>query len=333
VFVKRLREVDGFDLRNIPRTTPRHAESLPSYVPFIYHPNRRMGVLDVPVVALPLHRFYSRVDGRPRFANRAQIENAFRIAPHTRILLIGCGRDKPIEAWWALSAQRRVIIETLCDLGITAVTSPNYSLFTDKPRYDDMYNMKRIGNAWHEILAEGMPCALHLNARTRYDYWRLAQFIDDRDDVTEVAFEFGTGAAWPQRRPFHIQHLAKLARYVRQPLRMIMIGGTYAIPSLVTAFANLTYVDTSAFMNTIHRQQLYLGNDGKTKKSPQPTNPGEPVDSLLVKNIQFMRTHIATLIRESQMMAEPGGSAPKQENPETAPSETAVPSSVPAEDR
>ena len=53
-FVARYREVDGFDLANIPIATPLLPPDLPSYVPLIFHRNRRAALLDVPVVALPL---------------------------------------------------------------------------------------------------------------------------------------------------------------------------------------------------------------------------------------------------------------------------------------
>ena len=154
-YVDRYREVDGFDLHNIPRARPCLPPDLPSYIPLIFHRNRRAGLLDVPAVALPLHKFYSRRDGSLRYKTRAEIEDAFRVNRKARIILVGCGRDKPIEAWWNLSSQRRVILSALADLGIELITAPNYSLFTDVPRHDNMYNIKRIGIAWYEAIDFG----------------------------------------------------------------------------------------------------------------------------------------------------------------------------------
>lgn len=93
-----------------------------------------------------------------------------------------------------------------------------------------MYNMKRIGTAWQEFVGRGLPGAYHLNARTVHDYRRLASFIDARDEVTDVAFEFGTGAAWPQRRGFHLDQLVQLAKRVGHPLNLVMIGGASPFP-------------------------------------------------------------------------------------------------------
>ncbi len=49
-YVNRYREVDGFDLTNIPRAKPCLPPNLPLYVPLIFHRNRRETLLDVPAV-------------------------------------------------------------------------------------------------------------------------------------------------------------------------------------------------------------------------------------------------------------------------------------------
>ena len=324
-YVVRYREVDGFELNNIPRATPCLPPDLPSYIPLIFHRNRREELLDVSAVGLPLHKFYSRRDGYLRYKTRAEIEAAFRVKKNARIILVGCGRDRPIEAWWGLSSQRRVILKALADLGIELVTAPNYSLFTDVPRHDNMYNIKRIGIAWHEAVDSGMPCALHLNGRTEHDYERLAKFISQRAEATDVAFEFKTGGAWRGRRAFHHRQLAEVARQVRKPLRMVMIGGLPAIPVLAPAYDKLTFIDTSAFMKAMHRQRLVAGNDGNVLGVTEPTQRGAPVDALLVSNIEIMRAHVARLINESRLTQSPSGSAPPLENPETDSSEQGRP--------
>ncbi|MBS4004954.1 MAG: DUF4417 domain-containing protein [Afipia sp.] len=290
-FIERMREINGLELDNLPRTQPCPATGIPSYVPYIYHGNRRALPLDIPAVALPLRRFY-RSDGSVAFTSRAHIEATFGIAPGTRIVLIGSGRDKPIEAWWGLSDQRRTVIAALRALGISLITGPNYSIFTDEVRYNDMYNMKRIGTAWQEIVAGGVPGAYHLNARTPQDYRRLARFIGEREEVREVAFEFKTGASWRKRRLFHLAELAQLAGRVGRPLNLIMVGGITALPMLAAAYAKITYIDTSAFMGAVHRQRIYVANDGKMRKVSELTLTGQPVDGLVADNIATMRARV-----------------------------------------
>jgi hypothetical protein len=294
-FRDRMREVNGLELGNIPRAAPCAAPALPSYIPYIYHGNLRAVPLDIEAVALPLRRFY-RPDGRPRFTCRTEVEAVFGIAPHTQIVLIGSGRDAAIEAWWKLSEKRRPLLAALRALGVALITGPNYSMFTDEVRYNDMHAMKRIGTTWQEIVGAGTPGAYHLNARTPQDYRRLATFLAARPEVTDVAFEFKTGAAWRTRLGFHLEELAQLPGRVGRPLHFVMIGGINAIPVLAPAFGRVTYIDTSAFMNAVHRQRLYLNNEGKMKKIAELTLTGQPIDDLLVENLATMRAWVESLL-------------------------------------
>jgi hypothetical protein len=294
-FLQRMREVNGLELGNIPRAAPCAAPALPAYIPYLYHGNRRAVPLDIAAVALPLRRFF-RPDGRPRFTSRAEVEATFGIAPHTQMVLVGSGRDATIEAWWKLSEQRVPLLAGLRALGVALITGPNYSMFTDEVRYNDMHAMKRIGTTWQEIVGAGIPGAYHLNARTSHDYQRLAAFIAARPEVTDVVFEFKTGAAWRKRLPFHLHELALLPTGVARPLRFVMIGGINAIPRLAPAFSRVTYIDTSAFMNAVHRQRLYLNNQGTMKKISELTLTGQPIDDLLVENLATMRDRVESLL-------------------------------------
>jgi hypothetical protein len=295
-FLERMREVNGLELDDIPRAAPCPAPVLPAYIPYLYHGNRRAAPPALDTVALPLRRFY-KPNGQLRFTERAAIDAHFGIRPQTRIALIGSGRDKPIEDWWKLSERRIPLIAELRALGIVLITGPNYSMFTDEVRYNDMHAMKRIGTTWQEIADGGIPCAYHLNARTAHDYRRLAAFITARPEVADVGFEFRTGAAWRTRLPFHLHELAQLTARVQRPLHLVMVGGMAALPAMAAVFDRVTYIDTSAFMNAMYRQRLYPGNDGKMKKVPELTLIGQPVDGLLSDNLDTMRRRVEDGLR------------------------------------
>jgi hypothetical protein len=158
-----------------------------------------------------------------------------------------------------------------------------------------MHAMKRIGTAWQEIVATGIAGAYHLNARTPHDYGRLARFIAERPEITDVAFEFRTGASWRMRLPFHVAELTKLSAHVGRPLHLVMIGGMKVFPKLQSAFARVTYIDTSAFMNAVQRQRLFVGDDGKMKKIPELTLMGQAIDGLLSDNVATMRSRVESL--------------------------------------
>jgi hypothetical protein len=91
-------------------------------------------------------------------------------------------------------AQRRDAIRALRSLGVTLVTTPNFSLFIDQPRWDDLHSQKRIMIVHEEFLSEGLPAALHVNARTERDWERWTEYIAARPELTHIAFEFATGA-------------------------------------------------------------------------------------------------------------------------------------------
>ncbi len=114
--------------------------------------------------------------------------------------------------------------------------------------------MKRIALVYQEFLSEGMPAALHVNARTERDWERWRDFIAGREEVTHLAFEFATGAGWGDRLNWHADQLCRLASAVSRPLHLIVRGGTTILPRLAASFDKLTCLETS----TTHRSMLFL---------------------------------------------------------------------------
>lgn len=194
-FAPPIREVSGFSFDNVPRAQELVSPNLPAVVPAIFHNDNRCNVFNgSPTVCLPLFSVVPRADGHERFMDPHNLAKHFGIAVGTSVILSGTAKDAPLERWWSLGPRRRDAIKAMLDLRISMVTSPNYSLFTDQPRTDDLHSMKRIALAHEEFLSEGLPAALHVNLRTEKDMERWAEFIIARPEVTHVAYEFGTGA-------------------------------------------------------------------------------------------------------------------------------------------
>jgi hypothetical protein len=225
-----------------------------------------------------------RTDGRARYANFESLADGFRVARDTRIILTGIAEDAPLERWWSLGAGRRDAIRDLLDLGISMVTTPNYSLFTDQPRWDDMHSMKRIAIVHQEFLSEGLPAALHVNARTDKDWERWIEYIGGRPEITHIAYEFGTGSGWPGRIDWHAKQLADLAGTVDRPLHLVVRGGLKVLPLLKKSFAGLTLLDTSVFLKTMKRQRARLAVGGMVEWVPCPTEANEMLENLLAHN-------------------------------------------------
>jgi hypothetical protein len=281
--VARMHEVRGIELSNVPASVPVASPDLPLLVPMIYHGYSRSRPLQAKTIALSLYQMFDKMRGSVRFQNRRALLEHFQIADDTTIILSGTQEDFLIERWWNL-ANREEVTRHLIHLGISMITTPNYSLFGDVPRLDNLFNMKRIALVWSEIQREGMPCAIHLNARTDRDFQRWTEFLRDHTEITHVAFEFGTGAGSPNRIDWHMIHLGNLARQVARPLHLIVRGGTGELRTLRNTFAGITLIDTSAFLKAHRRQRLLLTGNG-LKSAPAPTEKGMPLDDLLDANI------------------------------------------------
>lgn len=284
--VSRSLEVKGFEFTNVPAARAIAVTPLPLTAPMIFHGSCRARALDSSTVVLSLFQMF-RNDGTPRFSSRAELIRWYRLRDDAVIILSGVHEDYLIERWWRMK-EREAMTRSLASLGVALITTPNYSLFGDVPRLDNLFNMKRIALVWSEIQKEGVPCALHINARTPTDYDRWTVFLRDHPEISHVAFEFATGAGTLNRIDWHVNQLRALARRTPQPLHLIARGGINILGPLRQSFAGLTFVDTGSFVRTQRRQRL-TDMHGQLVPVAAPTAPQAPLDDLLESNIAATR--------------------------------------------
>jgi Domain of unknown function (DUF4417) len=307
-FAQRVREIDGFSLDNVPRARVLQPPRLPALVPTIFHSDKRHGTFSASSTAcLPLYRVICRNDGQTRYANPQALATGFGIDRDVSIILTGTAFDPPLEPWWSLGAGRLDAIRKLRDLKVSMVTTPNFSLFTDQPRWDDMHSMKRIALVHEEFLREELPAALHVNARTERDWERWSEYVAARPEVTYVAFEFGTGAGWAERMDWHANQLSLLAEAADRPLYLVVRGGAKVLPVLIKAFAGTTILETSAFVKTVKRQRAALNAKGIVEWAPCPTDATEMLDNLFAENWRTVAASYAGLIGKSVPPLEAAG--------------------------
>lgn len=284
-FAERVREIEGFDLSNVPRAKVLPSPPLPRLVPVLYHKTKRTVPFAGPeAVCFPLYSVIRRHNGQARYLNRGELSAGFTVDPNIPVILTGTAHDPALERWWSLGPERRDAIQALRSLGISLVTTPNFSLFVDQPRWDDMHSMKRIAIVHEEFLSAGLPAALHLNARTDNDWARWREYISVREEITHVAFEFATGAGWKDRIEWQAGQLAGLARAIERPLHLVVRGGNTMLPDLENAFAKVTLLDTTVFMKTSYRQKALLDKSGTVAWTKSPTQAHESLDELLATN-------------------------------------------------
>ncbi len=190
-------------------------------------------------------------------------------------------------------------------IGLTLITTPNYSVLTDVPRTDNLHSMNRILLAWTEMAAAGLPAALHVYGRTQHDYVRWAALIADRLEIEILAFEFATGCGRGERMDWHVTELCALAGRVERPLTLVIRGGGRKVAKLRRHFAQVTLIETEAFSRTIRRRRAFLTESGRIKWAKHPTPKGAPIDDLLAHNIAQVRASYVTAAKAALPLRPP----------------------------
>lgn len=186
-YVDRVREVGTFEFDNVPRNDALGAPDLPGLIPMVYHKSRLIQPISAGAVALPFRRMFNQRSGSARHDHPLALRSAFGLAPDTEIIVSGAGRDAALERWWSIGEDERcATIHAFKKAGVGLVTSPNFSLFSDRPRWDDLHAMKRIALVHQEFLAGGLPAALHVNGRDEFDFERWATFVAAREEITHL---------------------------------------------------------------------------------------------------------------------------------------------------
>lgn len=293
-FAFRVQEVGGFAL-NLPQAPSLALPTLPLVVPEIFHGSNRNRPFAPAVASVSLYSMFDRKEGKPKYQTRADLCDNFKISTDTPVLLTAIQRDRPLERWWELGhARRRTIIQAARDCGAVLATTPNYSLFLDRPRWDDLHAMKRIALAHSEFLEAGMPAALHVNGRTEADFDRWAAFIAVHPEVTHLSFEFTTGTGRPTRRGQHVLWLCGLATSVGRPLHLLVRGGSDLLPELCAAFAGVTFLETTTFLKTMMRFRAI--QNSTVDWWPYPTAVKQPLDDLFETNWEICRDAIMKIM-------------------------------------
>jgi hypothetical protein len=291
-FRQRVQEIGGLVLDRVSIERKPQGPVLPDHVPHLFHASGRKEPLVVPAVAVKLAQLFDKRTGVPRFASRKALLRRFMIADAASIVVTGVDDDPMIERWWAIGQKaRRQVIATLCEMGVAIATTPNFSVSVNWPRPGDLAAMKRILLCCAEIMEAGLPAALHVNGRTPRDFERWAEVLRRLDGITHLAYEFTTGAAHGERRDQHVAWLSELAARIDRPLHLIVHGESRVVIPLQRAFAQVTWIDTSSFIKTVHRRRAERsGNDELAwplVRMPQ----GAPLHELLAHNVRESRDH------------------------------------------
>jgi hypothetical protein len=297
-------DVGGLTNFTISQLQGLNPTELPEYITQFQHGYGGLSYpLDAPVIAIPLKELLKkRANGSygPKFTNATALRAHYKIGSQTRILLIGVSLDGPIEQFWA-EHRKHDVPKALAELGLMGVTTPNYSFFTDVPRFQILRNRKRILLTAKRLSDAGVPVAPHLNANTDADWMFWLTFLTEHPEITVVTVEFQTGCKTDQASDELLKRLITLQENLNRPLHPIMVGGGQLFLPARQSFNSFSVVDSRPFMETVHRQKLDKNGAGEYVWQKTTTAPGEPLDGLLRHNLEAHIAKLSSPISESAL--------------------------------
>lgn len=280
-----VREVDGFASRGF--VASRQTSSPPEYIPLLRLGVARGETLDLRAGAVSLYDVLrAAMDGR--ITTPHELRHAIGLPDRAAVYLDAVGHDRTIEPLWAIPA--KVIADALKPLQPTFVSTPNYSMFLDVPRHDNLINLRRIEISAIEFASVGLPVVCHIHGRTPRDYQRMAEFVKRSPGISVIAAEFGTMGRSPERKQWHAKHLSTLAQSVGRSLTIVARAGVPVLRDLRSAFGNVTRLDTRPLHTACQRSWAYV--DGERLRWQQsPTRPDESIAKCLENNCHVLKAY------------------------------------------
>lgn len=269
-------------------TLRQHQHDLPTYIPLIQHGNRRTTPLHIPYAALTTFDV-TRRDKRTKDMIRdpQALRQKFHLQPNTALLLSSIAPDNLLESYWR-HRNHRQLVQGLKAIAPTHVIAPNFSLFHDVPRFDNLANIKRSLQCAEELSNAGISVIPYIAGTTEHDWERWTSFFKEQPAIRMICKEFQTGTARKSIGEWHIHRITELQQRLGRALHIVAPGGRRYRRQLST-FEGVTILDSVPFMRTMHRRQLLASG---WQDAPTPTNA--PLDDLLAHNIAAYAARITT---------------------------------------
>lgn len=292
-YARKVREIGGYNDHRIGPMQQRDVR-LPVYVPLVHHGYSRISQLNIEAVAICPYNFLKLSNGRylPKVKDRASLCQKFRIADNTKLILCGTAKDKPLERYWS-HRRREKTMDVIAEISPDLYIAPNFSMFLDVPRPDNLFNIKRQLLCISELSAAGVSVVPHISATMPHDWNNWGSFLNEHDDIEHIAFNFQTGYSKPHLGKEALALLAQLQQDLGRELSLIMVGGSQFLTEAMMHFTRLTVIDSNPFMRSYHRRRLVLNGPGKRYWVKSLTKPGLPIDELLQGNVENYATQMA----------------------------------------
>lgn len=293
-------EVGGLELNRFVQNV-RAPRALPFYIPCLLDRGSISGPLQLPVVALPIYSIVEPSTGLSRFKSREELLTHFRVDTRARLVVTSTGKDKYLERFWT-ALRPKTTAESLKALRPDLIATPNFSLYCDTVRHDNLVSMKRIAFSFEAFANAGLPVALHVNSRTEQDFVRWTEYVASSPHISVLTYEFGTGGKSSARHRWHAEQLVQLAARITRPLTLLVRGGAALLPEFAKSYSQVIFLDTTALMKARHRRR---GSNvhGKTVWRSVRTAPNDTIDAIFLHNVRVRRSMTRALLQSSPVKA------------------------------
>lgn len=298
LYRRRLADVNGLDDYRISRVVAPEGVGFPRYIPLIHHGSSRQVSLACDVVAVPLFKTVCHLDRKTygcRFKSADELLRYFRVQRPAQVILCGIAPDRQLEWFWHRH-RKFDIADFIQRLGCVAVTAPNFSFFSDYPRYHILYNRKRILLAMERLSIAGVAVIPHLNALTQMDWDFWLSFLREHSSVSVVIKEFQTGNRPTKPGDESFDKIVELQQQLGRPLHPILVAGSRYYGDAAKSFKTFSILDSRPFLQSMNRTRL-AKQDGRWDFVPNPLPQGHPVDELLAYNVEKYSEKLSALPR------------------------------------
>jgi len=220
-----MRLLGGLDLQ-WPRSVRHHQPRLlPDHLPVLVQ--AYADPVDLSWVVLHAGRVLG-VTGRaltPK--HRRPIREVYRLSTGTRVGLQFYVEDRVLEGLWA---NRQRVIAELNQLGLDLVLSPNFSVWRDHSRFEQLVQQRRSFAFYHELVEAGLPAIPDVGwSRFEPDGRLWAEWINSQPDLSAVSIFCGGRKIHAERRAQREteEDIALFHRAVRPEVTFVM-GGVHA---------------------------------------------------------------------------------------------------------
>ena len=227
-----MEQLGGLDLA-WPRPVTHHQPAdLPLHLPILVQAYPEP--VRLPWVALHGGRVFGVTGRSITSKHRQPLRQVYRLSPSTKLALELYVEDRVLEGIWA---ERRQLIPQLAELGFDLILSPNFSVWRDASRFEQLVQQRRSFAFYHELREAGLP-ALPDVGWSRFDpdgrLW--AEWINGQPGLAAVSIFCGGRKIHAEKRA-HLENVEDIALFHRavRPGVAFVLGGVHS-PSRLRDF-------------------------------------------------------------------------------------------------